>query len=84
MATHSIAGNVGAGTVGEIVYINSVGGYPPLQQPNPQTTVADSSKNYSFTGLTDGVYNLYTAAAPLAVQQVVLSGNNIIDVNFAK
>jgi hypothetical protein len=81
MATHSISGNVGAGTVGEIVYICPVGDY---SFPTPDMTVADASKNYSFTGLADGVYNLYTAAQPLAIQQVVLSGNNVSDANFAK
>ena len=81
MATHSIAGNIGAGSTGEIVYCMPVGDYPV---PSPFETVADSSKNYSFAGLSDGVYNLYTAGAPLAIQQVILSGANAVDINFAK
>ena len=81
MATHSISGNVGAGTTGEIVYIVPVGDY---SLPMPSMTVCDSSNNYSFSGLVDGIYNLYTAVAPLAIQQVILSGNSVTDVNFAK
>ena len=82
MATHSISGNVGTnGAVGEIVYICPVGDY---SFPSPSRTVTDASKNYTFSSLSDGVYNLYTSKAPLAIQQVVLSGNNIVDVNFAQ
>ena len=80
VATYSISGNIGAGTTGEIVYIVPVGDY---SFPQPSTTVADSSNNYSFSGLADGVYILYTAGAPLAKQEVILCGSNVANVNFA-
>lgn len=81
MAGHNISGNVGTnGSVGEIVYLVSMGDYP---EPQPVSTVTDANKNYTFANIPDGVYQLYTAKAPLAQSQVILAGADAVDVNFS-
>jgi hypothetical protein len=92
MATYSISGNV-AGTNGsnngEIVYIQAI---PTSQtQPAPQTTVTDSSGNYTFSGLKDNVvYQLKTSADKgrgdgyLTSRKIVsIQGSDVAGVNFS-
>lgn len=81
MATHSISGNVV--TASAIVYLKATGDYP---QPSPNTTVADGSGSYTFSGLSDGIYEVYTAKSFTAGRtkvRVIVSGDDHADVNLS-
>jgi hypothetical protein len=83
----TISGNVASFTSNEIVYIQETQG----QALSPMTTQVDGSGNYTFSGLSQGTYILYTAGnlfptgAPRAAIEVIVDGvNNAANVNFAK
>lgn len=81
MATHSISGNVAGGASGDIVYLMPVGDYPV---PSPFSyTLGGVTTAYSFTGLADGVYNLYAGDSPLSIVQVIVSGDDHANVNLS-
>ena len=79
---HSISGQIDFGTAGEIVYIRAVNVCLEGPKPIPFSTVIAADTTYSFTGLPDGQYILYTAGNPRAKILVTLLGNNVTDVNF--
>lgn len=78
MATHSISGNIV--TTSANVYIKAIGDYP---QPSPKTTVSDGSGNYTFSGLSDGLYDVYTGSSYPGKKRIILSGSNVSDINFS-
>jgi hypothetical protein len=77
----TISGNVASFTSNEIVYIQETQG----QALSPATTQVDGSGNYTFSGLTQGTYILYTQVAPNTFIEVIVDGtHNVANVNFAK
>ena len=77
--TFSISGTISPGTSGS-------GATVSLSGATTASTTADSSGNYSFTGLTDGVYAVTPGKSGFAFtptsQSATVSGANVTGVNF--